>query len=513
MTPSRFLPLLLLSTAACVNLAPPHARPELPTAPAYDAEYRPAGAARATDVAWRDFFGDPRLRALIDTALVNNRDLVVATARIEEARGQFRIQRSARFPEVGVSGSVTRSRTPLNANPAFAVGSGQTGDDDVDEEVGESGSDIPSSITLTNYQVALGVTAYELDFWGRVRNLSDAALATYLSTVSAQRAFRLSLIADVASNYFIMLENAERIDIAESTLESRLEELEIAEQRLNAGVTSALDFRQAQSLLTQAETELASLRLAQAETRNALSVLIGGPVRGALPEGRTLEEQDLIRNLQAGLPSELLLNRPDIIGAEYDLLAARANVGAARAAFFPTISLTGSIGFSSIALDELVGEDGLSWSFGPSIDLPIFDWGRREGNLDVARAREVIQVANYERTVQTAFQEVSDSLARRRWLAEQVEAQDRNVEALSAIARLARLRYDEGVAQYLEVLDAERQLFAARQNRITLERQLAESYVGLYIALGGGTEAAAANVAPPEQDPDAVPAPADRAEG
>lgn len=473
---------LLLSS--CANFAPDQVRPSLLTASDYEVAYQPdRGGPLATDIGWRAFFADARLRALIDAALENNRDLLQATGRIAEARAAYRIERATRFPEIGAGASATRSRTPIGSSALGAVTTDQGAEpDDLDgAEV-----DAPGAVTITNYDISAGVSSFELDFWGRVRNLSDAALARYLSTVAAERAFRLSLIGDVASAYFTLLEAEERIDLAQATLESRQEELRIAQQRLEAGITSALDFRQAQALVTQAETELSAVKLNRAQTRNLLAVLVGGPVSGGLPEGRTLQEQDLAGNLDAGLPSDLLLMRPDIIAAEYDLQAARFDIGAARAAFFPTISLTGTAGFASTDLDNLVGDDGFSWRFGPSIDIPIFDWGRREANLDVAEAREIIQVAAYERTVQGAFREVSDALAGRRWLAEQVDAQERNVQALEAIARLARLRYREGVARYLEVLDAERNLFTARQNLVSLERQLWEAHVSLYLALGGG---------------------------
>ncbi|APL96351.1 RND transporter [Sphingobium indicum B90A] len=344
------------------------------------------------------------------------------------------------------------------------------------------------AITDTRYSIGVGVTGFELDFWGRVRNLSDAARSQYLATVQAERAFRLALIRDVASTYFASREADERIALAEATVRSRQEGLRIAERRLEAGVTSALDFRQAESLLTQAETELASLRLAEAQSENFLAVLLGGPVPVGLTVPLTLADQKNGTVIAAGLPSELMVTRPDILAAEEKLRAARANIGAARAAFFPSISLTGSIGFASTDLGNLIGNEGLSWSFGPSISLPIFDWGARKGNLSVAEAREDIAIAEYERTIQGAFREVADALAGRRWLAEQVAAQVRATAAQRAIADLARTRYREGVANYLEVLDAERNLFIAEQTLIQLRRAELDALVSLYVALGGGQQ-------------------------
>jgi outer membrane protein, multidrug efflux system len=455
-----------LLLAGC-QLAPDHVRPDLPTAPAYPVYGDTAVIGRpAVAIGWRDFFADPRLEQLVAAALERNRDLAVAVAQIEEARGLYRIQAADRLPTLAASAEAIRSRV-------VAVESG--------------GPDASGSDTFTRYSVGVGVSSFELDFWGRVRNLSEAARSQYLATIDAQRAFRLALIRDVAAAYFASREAAERIELAEATLRSRREGLRIARRRLDAGVTSALDYRQAESLLTQAETELASLRLARAQSDNLLTVLIGGPVPPPLPPALPLASQKAGTTVGAGLPSDLLVARPDIIAAEERLRAARANIGAARAAFFPTISLTGNAGLASTSLGSLFGGDGLTWSFGPAISLPIFDWGRRQGDLTVARARENIAVATYERTVQEAFREVADALAGRRFLAEQVAAQVRAVDAQREIARLARLRYREGVAGYLEVLDAERSLFTAEQSLIALQRAELDNLVSLYVALGGGS--------------------------
>ncbi|WP_199554405.1 efflux transporter outer membrane subunit [Sandaracinobacteroides hominis] len=453
---ARFTPLALLLLAGC-QLAPADVRPEMATPSAYPLP-GPAGGTDATMLSRADFFPDPRLRALIDAGLARNRDLAVSSARIAEARGLYRIQDSERLPSLNASATASRSRI-VNQGPAY----------------------------IANYvNVGVAVPAFELDFWGRIRNLSDAARASYLSTIAGERAFRLSLIRSIASAYFALREAEERVALAERTVTSREEGLRIAKRRLDAGVTSALDFRQSESLLTQAETELSALRLARAQAINYLTVLTGGPIAGELPAGLPLAAQKPTQPLAAGLPSALLEARPDIVAAEESLRAARANVGAARAAFYPNISLTGNIGFASAALDDLFDDSGLGWSFGPSISIPIFDWGARKGNLSVARAREDIAVASYEKTVQEAFREVADTLAGRRYLAEEVAAQQRATTAYREIARLARIRYREGVANYLEVLDAERSLFTAEQALITLQRQELDNLAALYAALGGG---------------------------
>ncbi|AKM07666.1 efflux transporter outer membrane subunit [Pelagerythrobacter marensis] len=460
------LTVLPAALAGCTSLAPEHSRPELPVAPEYDTALRPDGTVVASQLSYREWFADPRLRTLVATALENNRDLVAATARIEQARARYRIEDSRRLPTAVADASGTRARQSVTT--------------------GAGGPAVP--VTGNRFQIGVGVSAFELDFWGRVANLSDAARAEYLATIAAQRAFYLSLIADTANTYFEIVETEEQIALAEATTESRREGLRIAKLRLDSGVTSALPYRQAETLLTQAEQQLAAERLALAQLRNQLLVLVGGREPAALPQGIPLAAQTNGHQLAAGMPSDLLLVRPDIVAAEERLRAARANIGAARAAFFPTISLTGSTGFASGSLDNLFDSDGFGWSFGPSISLPIFDWGAREANLDLARALEVEEVANYDRTVQTAFREVSDALAGRRYLAEQVETLERAVVAQERIARIARLRYREGVADYLEVLDAERNLFTAQQQLLATRRGALQNQATLFVALGGGFE-------------------------
>lgn len=465
MANARIYILLAATMLAGCTMQPRYERPVPPIESEWPDTGRATMGVSALDVGWQQFFGDERLKRLIALSLENNRDLRVATLRIDEARGQHRIQRADLLPNIDAGGSVLRSRTGGAA--AGVPGAGTIGPD-------------------TRYNVTASVAAFEIDFWGRVRSLNDAARASYLSTVEAQRAFRISLIADVASVYLTLIALDERIAIAESTLESRRTGLELAELRRKAGVTSALDYRQTETLLTQAKTELAALNRQQAQTRNALIVLVGGPLPQDLPAPQALTEQGLTRGISAGIPSELLSYRPDILAAEQRLRAANANIGAARAAFFPRISLTGSFGYASTDLDNLFGSDGQTWSFGPSLSIPIFDFGRNKGNLDVAKARRDIAVASYEKTVQTAFQDVADALAARRFLAEQVEAQGRALKAQRALAELADLRYENGVADYLEVLDAQRNLFSAEQALVQTRRDELANMVGLYVALGGG---------------------------
>lgn len=471
----RVLPLALMAFVTGCNLAPKHVTPALSTPLEFPPEVNPAG--NRTDivsVGWEEFYQDERLRELIALALENNRDLRIAVLRIEEARGLYRIQRADQLPQLGLSVGASRSRIgTASLNPAQGGGVG-----------------VPSGVTgftVNSYDVGVGVTSFELDFWGRVRNLSEAARSQYFSTIAAERAFRISLIRDLATAYISSRSLAEQAEQAERTVASREEGLRIAKLRLDAGVTSALDYRQAESLLTQAQAQLAMLKNRRAQQRNIVRLLVGAPIdEDRLAPARTLNEQGILADIDAGLPSALLFNRPDIIAAEEALRAARANVGAARAAFFPRITLTGNFGFASTSLDNLFQDEGQSWSFGPSLSLPIFDWGARKGDLSVARARESIEVATYERTVQIAFREVSDALANRRYLAEQIAAQQRAVDAQTALTRLASRRYENGVAQFLEVLDAERNLFTAQQTLIELRGAELSSLVSLYAALGAG---------------------------
>jgi outer membrane protein, multidrug efflux system len=454
---------LLLAISAC-HFAPPHAQPPLPTPSAYDASTNATTGTRAREIGWRNFFPDPRLDALIEAALVHNRDLAISVARIEQARGFYRIQGAQRFPEPVVAAGGSRSHNGRNASGFASAG----------------------DVTIDRASVNVAVNQFELDFWGRVRDLTASARADYLATVHAQRAFRLSLIQDVATTYLASIETAEQIRLADTTVQSRREGVRIASVRFRAGLTSALDLHQAESLLAQAEAALASLQLTQVQVNNQLLVLVGGPVAGPLPPPLPLTQQTAPTALAAGLPSELLLARPDLLAAEERLRSAEASIGAARAAFFPAISLTGVLGFASNALNTLVGNDGLTWSYAPSLVTPIFNRGRLRGNAIVARAEGAIAVADYERTIQTAFQEVSNALAGRQHLAEQVAAQERGTVAQRQIAALARTRYIEGVVSFIEVLDAERNLFASEQQLLRLRRANVENLVALYVSLGGG---------------------------
>lgn len=458
------------------QLAPEHQRPALPTNEQYPGALEPQqGALLPTEFTWPEFFLDPRLRMLIGTALEHNREMHIAVLRIQEARGQYRIRRAERYPTLGLDGRAVRSRSNI---PSGAGG----------------GAGAPAAAGLSGgvserYSIEVGVTSFELDFWGRVRNLSEAARVQYLATVQAQRAFQLALIGDVASTYMAIRAAEERLELALSTVENRHDEVRISKVRLDAGIASALEYNQAKALLAQAEIQLSELRLLRAQQLNYLRLLTGAEPPVPLPAPQPLTDQLVELALEAGLPSELLYSRPDIIAAEERLRAARANVGVARAAFFPRITLTGTAGYASAELDGLISGDNKVWSIGPAVSLPIFDFGGRRANLTVAEARENIAVAEYERTVQEAFREVADALAGRRYLADQLARQEGNVRTLRNVAALAKDRYDEGVVNFLQVLDAERSLFDAEQALLQIRRARLENRVALYVALGGGVSA------------------------
>ena len=461
----RSIAIVLVATilAGC-SQNPKFIKPELPTAPAYVGSAASAGP-RATDIAWRDFFRDPQLQALIERALVNNRDLRIAVLRIDEARGQYRIQRAERLPFVAADAGASRIRT-----------SGEVGPE-------------PSDST-NRFEIGASVDSFELDFWGRLRSLSESARARYLSTTHARRAFQIILIADIAEAYLSDREYEERIALADRAVASRTRALDIGRLRLKAGVTSGLDYRQIETLLTQAITQRTNLQLQRARNCNTLEFLVGGYSADALPAPLTLSQQGIVENIASGLPSELLANRPDILEAEELLRAANADVGAARAARFPRISLTSAFGFASSALTSLISGGTMTASLGGNVAYSLFDGGRSIANVGVANARLGIAVATYERTIQSGFREVSDGLVARRWLIERMASQQRELEAQRMRANLAALRYRNGVSGYLEVLDAERDLFAAEQQTVLTRREQLTNAVDLYVALGGGVDTA-----------------------
>lgn len=447
-----------LLLAGC-SFAPTYERPALAAPEAWPDDVKTSAEA-SKPVDWASFFPDERLRALIKQALEHNRDLRIATARVAEAQALYGIQRADRLPTVNVGGSLARSRTPADLSSTGTSIIGQRAD------------------------VNASIPAFELDFWGRVASLSEAAKASYLATEQAERTFRLSLIANVADAYLSLCEAQERLVLAQASLETRAQTRELVDRRRQAGLAGDLDFLQADAAYEGARAEVAALLRQQASARNYLRALVGTESRD-LPEGKPLAEQGITLEQQAGLPSRVLVRRPDVLGAEQRLLAANANIGAARAAFFPRIALTASAGTASREIDGLFKTGSEAWSFTPSITLPIFDSGRNKANLNLAEVRKEIAVADYERTVQQAFREVADLLVSRDQLAEQLKAVEAQERSQKRAADIAEARYRQGVGSFLEVLDAQRQLFAVQQSLIQVRRSMWSAAAQLYRALGG----------------------------
>ncbi len=459
--------LLSIAIAGCASLPADTQPAVLPVTSSWpaDAPTPVAGdAIRPTELPWRDYFVQPQLQALIETALANNRDLRIALLRVEEARAAYAIHRSDQFPAIGVGGQAIRARVPGDLNP-----SGQ-------------------SLTSGEYRAEVGLSSWELDLWGRVRSLKEAALQQYLATDVAWRAVNASLIAEVANGYLGLRELDERVALARQTVATREETLRIFRRRNAVGSTSALDLTQVETLSLQARALLTQLEKARAAQAHALTVLLGTPVElpPVVDADTQLRDHALFAEIQAGLPADLLTARPDIAAAEHRLAASHASILAARAAFFPRIALTGAWGTASADLDGLFDSGSRAWSFVPTISLPIFDGRRRRAGLELAQVRSEIAVADYEKTVQNAFREVADALSARHWLSQQVEIQRQALDTQTRRVRLAQLRYDSGAAAYLEVLDAQRDLLAAQHQFVQVRRSLLASHIALYVALGGG---------------------------
>ena len=464
----KMVPCLAAAAAALLagcSLIPAYERPAAPVAASFPdyigaAPAVSADAAPAAGVAWQDFFSDARLKRLIALSLVNNRDLRVAVLNIEQARAQYQIRRADQLP--AVNGVFSGSR-----------------------------ADGANGTTTSLYTVGLAVTAYELDFFGRVGSLKEVALGQYLATDEARKTAQIGLIAGVATTYLSILADDELINITRQTLATRQESVKLAKLRFENGVTSELDYQQAVSLLEAARVAYSQQQRQRALDESALTLLVGQPLAGdelpsAAGQPASLAQFEPMAPVPAGLPSDLLANRPDIRQAEQLLLASNANIGAARAAFFPRISLTAGVGSASSQLSGLLKSGSWGFTVAPQLLLPIFDYGRNNAGLDTARAGRDIAVAQYEKSIQTAFREVADALATRTTLADQLQAQQAQASAEAVRFRLSDLRYQNGISSYIDLLDAQRSLFAAQQAVVQTRLAQLQSQVALYRALGGG---------------------------
>ncbi|WP_153115763.1 efflux transporter outer membrane subunit [Rhodocyclus tenuis] len=474
--------LVAMFSSGCAMLVPDYATPaapisqQWPEAPenaaasgtvvpaegAAAAAVQPAGSPAAAAIGWESFFTDPGLRQLIALALANNRDLRVTGLNIEKARAQYQIQRADLFPSINASVSGSNQRTPASLSATGKVAVTQ------------------------QYSAGLGFAAYELDFFGRISSLKEQALYQFLATEEARRSAQISLVAEVANAWLTLAADSEHLLLAEDTLRSQSESYQMSQRRFELGAASELDLRQAQTSVESARADVARYTAQLALDRNALLPLVGNDIPPQLLRNRSLGSISALAPIPAGIPSALLQQRPDVLQAERLLQAANANIGAARAAFFPSITLTASGGNASNQLSELFAAGSGSWSFVPKINLPIFNAGRLSANLAVARVDEQISLAQYEKTVQTAFREVADALVQLAPLNEQLAAQLALVEASSASYRLSRARFDSGVDSYLVVLDSQRAQYAAQQNLISVRQSSLANQVTLYKVLGGG---------------------------
>lgn len=460
-----------LLLAGCTSMAPTYERPALPTDAAWPtgpAYKTPADASAATqaqpvaDIAWQDFITDEKLKKVVGLALENNRDLRVAALNIERARAQYQIQRADSFPSIGISGEGTSQRMPADVSPT-----GQAG-------------------ISRQYSAGIGTSAYELDLFGRVRSLNNEALQRYLATEESRKTVQLSLVAEVANAYLTLGADQERLRLAQQTLESQKKSYELTSRSHELGVASLLDLRQAQTLVESARVDVARFTSQIAQDNNALTLLVGGQLSSdLLPEAQN-DGRVTLAELNAGVPSEVLLRRPDVLQAERLLQAANANIGAARAAFFPRISLTASAGTTSNALSNLFDGGTGFWTFIPQLNLPIFEGGRNRANLKVSNVDRDIAQAQYEKAIQSAFSEVANALAQRGTLDDQLAAQTALVQASMDSHRLSDARYRRGIDSYLNVLDAQRSLYSAQQDLITLRLTKNSNHVTVYKVLGGG---------------------------
>ncbi|WP_395066598.1 efflux transporter outer membrane subunit [Paraburkholderia silvatlantica] len=419
-----------------------------------------ASGAAATDIGWREFFVDPRLQQLVAIALKNNRDLRVSVLNVDAARAQYQITRAELFPAINGVGTDTRTRVPRDL---------------------QTTPNNPYSVYNVGVQAS-----WEIDFWGRIRSLKDQALAQYLSTAYARKAAEITLVSQVADQYLTMLSDDDLLKVTQETLKTAQDSYNITKAQFETGTGTELDLRQAQTVVENAQANLQAQLRARAQAENALVLLIGEPLPADLPQGLPLDGQALLNDIPAGLPSDLLTRRPDIMQAEETLLAANANIGAARAAFFPKISLTAAFGSESLSLGGLFKAGTAAWSFVPQITLPIFEGGSNIANLQLANVEKRIEIANYEKSIQSAFQEVADGLAARGTYDEQIAALERSTFANQRSLTLSELRYRNGVDSYLPVLTAQTSLYTAQQSLITARLARLTNLVDLYRALGGG---------------------------
>ena len=443
------------------TMMPTYERPAAPVAAEFPGTSGGSSGANASsagqpaaDILWADFFKEERLKKLIALALNNSRDLRVAALNVEQSRAQYRITRADFYPDVNVSGGATRQRA--------------------------------GGLTSTQWSANVGVSAYELDLFGRLRSLNQQALETYLATDEARRGTQISLVAEVATQYFTLREAQEQLRLARQTLAAVEESYRTNRASFDAGESNELNVRIAEGQVQTAKFNVLAAERQIAQAENALVLLLAQSLPPDLPEEQPFDDAHLLSDIPAGLPSDLIQRRPDILQSEHTLKAANANIGAARAAFFPSITLTGSVGTASAQLSGLFASGSDAWTFSPSISLPIFNAGKTRAQLTYAELSERIDVANYEKSIQTAFREVADALAANRSYLAQIEVETDAIATQQRRLELATLRYRQGEDSYLNVLSAQQDLYNAQQNLLQARFNTLSSQISLYKALGGG---------------------------
>jgi len=465
--------------SAC-TMEPHYSRPAAPVAATWNGNA--AGAADNTSVAdlgWRQFFPDPVLERLIGLALANNRDLRVAVLNVQAAQAQYRIQRADLFPTVAATGL-----EQVEHYPAGVLGGSTTGTST--STGGAVGATVPGGSTFRFYEVGVGFTSYEIDLFGKIRSMNHAALEKYFSSEETRRSSQLTLVAEVASAYLAILADETILKVTRETLDSQTASYDLTKKSLDAGTTTALALRQAATTVDTARANLAEYTRQAAQDRNALMVLIGVPIPEDIVFSTDINAETMSADLPVGVPSEVLARRPDVLAAEHDLVSANADIGAARAAFFPSITLTGNYGTASTQLSGLFKKGSSAWTFSPQISVPIFAGGTNVANLDLSKVEKNVYIAQYEKALQTAFREVDDALAARGTLDDQLAAQRALLDDSSEEYRLAEMRFRNGVDSFLPVLDAQRALYTAQQAVVSLELQRLQNMATLYKALGGG---------------------------
>ena len=444
---------LALALTACQSMRGPEPVAQANIPGAY------LGNASGTSIAeqgYKNFFADQRLVQVLDLALVNNRDLRTAALNIQRAQQQYQITSNNQLPTIGASGDVLRQDQGAGAQ--------------------------------TRYNVGLGVTAYELDFWGRVRSLKDNALDNYLATASARDATQIALVGQVAQAWLSYSFANANLKLADQTLKAQLDSYNLNKKRFDVGIDSEVPVRQAQISVETARNDVANYKTQIAQAQNLLNLLVGQTVPNELLPKQRLTRVTNASALTSGLPSDLLNNRPDVKSAEYQLSAAGANIGAAKARLFPTISLTGSAGYASTDLSDLFKSGAFVWAVGPSLDIPIFDWGTRRANVKISETDQQIALSDYEKSIQSAFREVNDALAVRQNIGDRLTAQRRLVDATNTTYKLSNARFRAGIDSFLTVLDAQRGSYAAEQGLLLLEQANLNNQVELYKTLGGGVK-------------------------